>query len=142
VISRPPTAEEINVFDSLDERYAVEHFLGKDLDQAEALFRDNFLYYQEDLMWMGPKAFRFYLPAAINFLLGTESAGGSDAASSFCGVLEYRLDCDPAEIDAVGRVIREGILGILENFERFGCNREIYGDVAARFRALLSRLGA
>ena len=38
-----PTAEEINVFDSLDERHAVEVFLGKDLEQAEALFRENFL---------------------------------------------------------------------------------------------------
>ena len=55
--TRLPTAEEINVFDSLDERCAVKNFLGKDLDQAQALFREISLYYQEDLMWMGPKAF-------------------------------------------------------------------------------------
>lgn len=39
---RPPTEQEINVFDSLDERCAVRSFLGKDADQAQALFRENF----------------------------------------------------------------------------------------------------
>src|SRR6185437_15714897 len=62
MIPHLPTAEEINVFDSLDELDAVEHFLGKDLEQAQSLFRENFLRYQEDLMFMGPKAFQFYVP--------------------------------------------------------------------------------
>ena len=53
---RLPTAEEINVFDSLDERCAVKNFLGKNQEQAHSLFRENFLRYQEDLMWMGPIA--------------------------------------------------------------------------------------
>src|SRR5580704_9995421 len=75
-----PTEEEISVFDSLDERWAVIHFLGKDLEQAQALFRENFLHYQEALMWMGPKAFRFYVLAAIKYLLSEESNGNSDAA--------------------------------------------------------------
>jgi len=59
MVTRLPTAEEINVFDSLDERCAVKNFLGKDLEQARSLYRENFLKRQEDLMWMGPIAFRF-----------------------------------------------------------------------------------
>ena len=38
VDTQPPSAEEINVFDTLDERHAVEVFLGKDLEQAECFF--------------------------------------------------------------------------------------------------------
>jgi hypothetical protein len=57
---RPPTREEINVYDSLDERVAVERFLGKNLEEAEALFGENLCRYTEDLMWMGPVAFRYY----------------------------------------------------------------------------------
>lgn len=38
-----PTCREINVYDSLDERSACEHFLGKTLEEAEALFRENSL---------------------------------------------------------------------------------------------------
>jgi hypothetical protein len=138
--ARPPTAEEINVFDSLDERCAVENFLGKDLEQAQALFRENFRFYQEDLMWMGPTAFRFYVPAAINYLMSKDSDHDADAVSSFFGLIEFRLDTDAAEIASVGPVIREGILGILKDFDRYGCDGTIYGDVAARYRALLPRL--
>jgi hypothetical protein len=138
--TRLPTAEEINVFDTLDERHAVEVFLGKDLEQAEALFRENFLYYQEDLMFMGPKAFVFYVPAAIRYLLGAESSGDSDAANTFCGVIESRLDQEPDAISPVGPLIREGILGMLGDFDRYACDGAIYGDLAARCRDLLSRL--
>jgi hypothetical protein len=42
-----PTREEINVFDSLDERAACDHFLNKTLDEAEALFRENAIYFLE-----------------------------------------------------------------------------------------------
>lgn len=58
-----PTAEELNPYDDLDGRVACRHFLGKSLAEAEALFRENEIYYQEDLMWMGAKAFCFYVQA-------------------------------------------------------------------------------
>jgi hypothetical protein len=138
--TRLPTAEEINVFDTLDERHAVDVFLGKDLEQAEALFRENFLYYQEDLMFMGPKAFAFYVPAAIRYLLSADSSGDFDAANTFCGVIESRLDHEPGAISPVGPLIREGIVGMLGDFDRYGCDEAIYGDLAARYSDLLSRL--
>lgn len=142
--TRLPTAEEINVFNSLDERCAVKNFLGKDLEQAQTLFAENFLRYQEDLMWMGPKAFAFYVPAAINFLLSEESDNAADAVSSFHSLVEFRLEYEPAEIARVGSILRAGILGMLENFERYGFGGEaygdIYGDVAGRYRILLARL--
>jgi hypothetical protein len=140
--ARLPTAEEINVFDSLDERCAVENFLGKDLEQARSLFREDFRRYQEDLMFMGPLAFQFYVPAAIDYLLSEEADCAADAAVSFCGLIEYRLDYDAAAIAPVGPIIREGILGILRDVDRYGCDAAIHGDIAGRYRALLSRLGA
>jgi hypothetical protein len=136
-----PTERDINVFDSLDELHAVKNFLGKTLEQAQALFCENFLCYQEDLLFMGPKAFRFYVVAAINYLLSEEANDDPDAASSFCFLIEHRLEYEPTEIIPVGSIIREGILGILNDFDRYGCC-EIYGDVAERYRNLLSRLDA
>jgi hypothetical protein len=58
-IMQLPKKDEINVYGSLDEKRATEHFLGKTLEQAKSLFRMNNLCYFEDLMWMGPKAFNF-----------------------------------------------------------------------------------
>lgn len=137
---RLPTEGEINVFDSLDERFAVKNFLGKDLEEARSLFRENFLRYQEDLMFMGPKAFQFYVQAAIDYLCDSASSEDSDAVSSFCSLIECRLECDPDEILPVRAMIREGIVRILVSFERFGCDFEIYGDVASRYRSLLTKL--
>jgi hypothetical protein len=107
-LDRLPTAKEINLFDSLDERDAEKHFLGKSLDQAESLFRENFSVYQEDLMFMGPVAFRFYVPAAIRFLLSPESDFHSDAAYAFCDLIEYRLDHEPDSILSVAEDLRQG----------------------------------
>jgi hypothetical protein len=140
LVERLPTEKEINVFDSLDERVAVKHFLGKDQEQATSLFQENFLYYQEDLMWMGPIAFRFYVRAAIEYLLSEEADNDSDAVNTFCGLIEFRLTNDASEIAAAKTIICEAIRLILENFDRYGCAREVYGDVAKRYRDLLSRV--
>src|SRR4051812_31482907 len=94
---RPPA--EIDFRDPssqhLDERHAVEMFLGKTPEQAEAMFRENFLYYQEDLTYMRAPAFRFYLLPAIKYLLSNDASGNADAASTFSYVLEARLENDP-----------------------------------------------
>jgi hypothetical protein len=58
-----PSREDINGFDSLDERVACAHFRGKALDAAEALFRENSAYFEEDLPWMRSTAFRFHVEA-------------------------------------------------------------------------------
>lgn len=139
--SRLPSSEEINVFDSLDEQCAVRHFLGKSLEQAQALFRENFLYYQEDLMFMGPKGFCFYVTAAIGYLLSKESDGDSDAANTFCALIEFRLTHERAEISASEPAIRKAILGMLADFERYHCDSNIYGDLPKRYRKLLAKLG-
>ncbi len=36
-----PKEDEINVYDTLDERTALDHFLGKSIEQAEQLFIEN-----------------------------------------------------------------------------------------------------
>ncbi len=139
--SRLPSADELNVFDSLDERHAVEVFLGKDLDQAEALFRSNFLHYQDDLLFMGPRAFAFYALAALRYLRNSESSGDADAASTFCFLVEHRLEHEPASIAPVAPILRDVFAEMLGDFARFGCDEAIYGDLAGRYRTLLAPLG-
>ena len=73
-----PTREDINVYGSLDEQAACDHFFGENLKEAEDLFRENSQFYQEDLMWMGPRAFRYYVNAAINYLQSESAGGDSD----------------------------------------------------------------
>jgi hypothetical protein len=135
-----PTLTDINVYDSLDERSAVEHFLGKDVKQAEALFYDNFLYYQEDLMSMGPRAFCYYVEAALAYLLGPASNGDSDAVNCFCGIVEYQLENNGVAIKAARIRLHGAVCDILENFARYECDPEIYGDLPSRYRSLQLQL--
>jgi hypothetical protein len=135
-----PTANDINVYDSLDERSAVEHFLGKDLKQAEELFRQNFNYYQGDLMWMGPSAFCYYVDAAIAYLLSSAANDDSDAVNCFCGLVEFQLDGNAEAIaPACGR-LRQAVQTILKDFDRYNCDPQVYGDLPSRYRSLQLRL--
>jgi hypothetical protein len=131
-----PTRSDINVHDSLDERVACEHFLGKNLEQAEALFRENSVYFQEDLMFMGPAAFRVYVIAAINYIQSKEGAGDSDMVNCIASILEFRLHDEGEELRPVASQLL-GVCGyILSNYERFGLDSEIYGDLRPRFQGL------
>jgi hypothetical protein len=96
-----PTAADINVFDSLDERSAVEHFLGKDLAAAESMLRENFLYYQEDLLWMGRRAFEFYVQAAIRMGEAALATGDDDTVHDVRYVLDQRETVDPGSLEAI-----------------------------------------
>jgi len=109
-IMRLPTAEEINpIPDDLDGQHAVQHFLGKTLEEAEALFREDSITYQEDLMFMGPSAFRFYVQAAINYIQSEAATGDSDIVNCIAGILESRLEFEPDELVAVAERLAEDL---------------------------------
>lgn len=123
-----------------DERHAVKMFLGKTPEQAEAMFRQCFLSYQEDLTYMRAPAFRFYVLPAIKYLLSEDANGDSDAASTFCHVLESRLKDDAGALTPIAAIVLDAIDKILRDFDRFDCRPEIYGDVPSRYRAVVARL--
>ncbi|MDA1114820.1 MAG: hypothetical protein O3A95_11060, partial [Planctomycetota bacterium] len=131
-----PTREEINVYDTLDERSACEHFLGKTLDEAEALFRENSLYYQDDLLWMGPVGFRYYVTAAIRYIRSDAATGDSDIVSCFAGLLESRLESEPDEIRPVAERLEFVCRYIIDQYHKFEVTPEIYGDICVRLVAL------
>ncbi len=137
-----PSLTDINVFNSLDEQVAVAHFLGKDLKQAEELFRANFLGYQEDLMWMGPRAFCFYVDAAIAYLVSPEADDDADAINCFCGLVEFQLEYHRKGIEPAFGRLRAATIQILRDFVRFDCDPTIYGDLVSRYQTLLNQLTA
>lgn len=139
-MKRIPIESQINVFDSLDERWAVKNFLGKSLDEAEALFRENFIHYQEALMWMGPVAFAFYAKAAMQYLLSAQSTGNSDAASSFGVLIQFRLDHELEALIPVKTDLCEFIRNLLPEISRFDCDPTVYGDVAGKYKLILEKL--
>jgi hypothetical protein len=87
-----PTAKEIDPYNSLDGQAAAEHFSGKNLAEAEALFRENSPHYQEDLRWMGPVAFRFFAGEVIGIVESrSEKLGEMTGFSRPMGVMLLSL---------------------------------------------------
>jgi len=137
---KPPTREEIDVYHSLDGMTAWKHFRNKTLDQAEALFRENGLRYCQDLMWMGPKAFNFYLQAAYRYVQSGYSEGDSDMINCLSSVIEYRLNEKESSI-AAERVLQL-IEYVIDNYGKFEADVAIYGDLLAKYRQLREKVKA
>jgi hypothetical protein len=132
-----PTASEINPTPgNLDEQCAARNFLGKTLGQAEAMFREAALLYQEDLMFMGAPAFRFYVPAAINYIRSDAAAADSDMINCFAGILEFRLEYEAGEMVAVAPLLASACRHIVDGYERFDVTPAIYGDLRPRYKSL------
>jgi hypothetical protein len=132
-----PTLEEINVYDTLDERAAVENFLGKDRQAAEAMFRESFVHYQEDLMWMGPRAFCYYLPAALAYVVSDESIVGSIELGFLLNVIKFQLHDNEEAIAPVYPALGAGIDMVLDSSERFADDPVEFD----RWTALRARVG-
>ena len=123
-----PNRQEIKPHDDLDGRVACEHFFGKSLEEAEAMFRASPIYYQSDLMWMGAAAFRFYLPAVVRFVRH-ETSDISDFVAHFAGTLEFRLEYEPQKLAPVATPLTDLCYYIIEHWSSFAAGTEPYGDV-------------
>jgi len=140
-----PTRQEICPHDDLDGRVACEHFLGRNLVQAEALFRENSIYYQGDLMWMGVVAFRYYLPAVVLFVQSEAATDDSDFIAHFASTLEFRLEYEAQDLQPVAEQLALLCCYIIEHWSRFESGSEFYDDVRTRYQTLhqtFSRLAA
>ena len=74
---------------NLDAECAFRQFAGKSLGEAEDMFRENALYYQEDLISMPSIAFNCYAPVFAKYILSNYAESDSDGASSYlCMIIE------------------------------------------------------
>ena len=124
----------------LDEKCALDNFLGKSFQEAETLLMENAFYYREDFMCMGGKAFSFYFPAFFIYLKSPESNQDSDAVNAILGIVEFRLEWDLPSIKIVQYVILEMLNFILENYSKFDIDSEIYGDFQSELKKTIKRV--
>lgn len=139
-VMRPPTREEINVYDSLDEQSAVKHFLGKSIDEAEALFREDCCY-TEDLMWMGPVAFRYYINAAIQYVRSDAAARDANMVFGLAIALEFRIEYEPHELAPISLPLAEICAYVVDHSSKFELSA-YEEDLPARFVALRDKFSA
>ena len=113
----------------LDEKQAIEHFLGKTFDDAKKLFKKNDLYYADDLRWMEEKAFQFYLPAFIEFIMSDDRNVSSDTLTSFLSLLRSKLEYELDAIKSCRSILIKSLEYCIHNYSKFDVDIEIYGDL-------------
>lgn len=139
-----PSLEDISPTKGLDldEKCAIEHFLGKSIDEASLLFKDNALYYENDLMHMGGKAFAFYLPSLKPYLESSESDLDSDIVNSVLVTIRSRLEFDGESICLAKTSISDLLIYCLDNYPKFQVDVDIYGDLESELRRVLNDVQA
>jgi len=137
-----PTASELNPFpDDLDGQVAQRNFLGKTVEDAAQLFA-NHGGSVEDLMWMGPRAFVYYLPAALRYLEGvTANSDEWDVVDALPGTISFRLDHAPADIADAWSTIAHLCAYVLAHADRL-VDEWDRAEVSDRYRDLSARISA
>lgn len=124
----------------LDIPYAYRHFAGKTFEEAVALFRQNAICYQEDVMFMPRACLAYYAGAYVAYLLSEESKGDSDGASCFFGLAEVRADDIRADRQ-LARDFERCLKHLAERQAFYDADVSIYGDFTDRARKALDKLG-
>ncbi len=131
-----PTVQDINPNnDELFGSYAVEHFFGKTLEEAQVLILNNQFLYYDDLLFMGEKAFTFYAPAYCNYLMSCPP-GESDGISCFASLLDLKLKYASSSLVPIKQQLDRCLTHCIQNFDRFKADPEIYGNLRERLKAL------
>jgi len=138
-MTRLPSASDFNIHNSLDEIRACEHFLGKTIAEAERLLAEAPHYYDEDFIHMGPKAFDFYMQAAINCV---KVATDDDVIRAMRAAISTRFEINDLTL-GTERVL-EMINYIVEHFDQFGPDAQdtFFLDLKAAYVQLGERIRA
>ena len=120
----------------MDEACAYRNFAGKSFDEAVALFEQCALAYQEDLVYMPPACFKFYMQAYVSYLDSDAARGDSDGASCFFDVIKLRKKDVQADED-----LRTLLVQMLNQISKrqtwFDADEGIYGSFAERATSVI-----
>lgn len=120
-------------------QYAFKNFFGKTTKQAEELFEENALYYQEDLLSMPSIPFNYYVPPFTKYITSERARGDSDGASSFLHLIIELLASENSPADektmAILLTTAKTVAGKQDYYE---ADPDIYGDFSAFYTKILT----
>ena len=135
-----PSARDLNPFDDLDGQCAERHFLGRTVSEAVTLFVEEFSVYCADLFHMGVIAFKYYIPAAIEYADSDAAKYDCDVAGELPSLLNHRWHHEYSELGELRELFRgycHSEIGRISNM-----NFEFHSDcrLERQFRRYLERL--
>lgn len=131
-----PSEEEWgNYKEDLDRKYAHKMFSGKSHEQVISRFEDNIIEAVDELRFMPPIPFRYYMLALRNYMVSKLVLANpmvSDAASCFLRLVAEKLRETPNFIFPIIGDLMPAIEYVATNQKLFDADIDIYGDFAEK----------
>jgi hypothetical protein len=89
-------------------------------------------------MWMGPAAFAFYLQAAVYYLQSEKSAGDAHFVDCLYEIVVFRFK--EKEFSLAIDIVNRMIDCVIDDYEKFKVNRDVYGDLLEKYKRLRTQL--
>jgi len=125
----------------LDIACAYRNFLGKNLEEARALFVENAFRYEGDLKFMPYACFQYYLRAYLNYLTSDDSQGDADGASCFFGLINQRSP-ELANNRELRQQVCETLAHVGTRQDWYDADEEIDGSFREKAAELLEKLNS
>lgn len=125
--------------DSLDEEHAYKQFFGLSVSEAQKKFKENALFYQEDLYYMPLAVFSYYVYAYINHIISEDSFEDSDGASAFMSLVLWQLEDESEYIiddELMKKLIKTSEL-VSNRQEYYDADVDIYGSFKETYEKIL-----
>ncbi len=138
-----PTEKDFYFDGCVDEKYAIQHYLGKDIDFAEQRYYSYYpLAIFQDFSLVGAKATLYYLFGAYRYLQSEHSIDEPDIYAALPDLLETKLLEDPESFIIVADYLISFCIWAVENYNKFDADVDIYGDVKEKYLALQNNIHA
>lgn len=136
----PTEAEWGDYQADLDQKYAHDLFAGHTNEDMQPHFYRNVIERSDELRWMPEMPFRYYMLGFRDFVMAGKFAHveSSDAASCFLGLIEEKLENQPAHILPIMPELLPAIRHVGKNQTSFDADENIYG----KFLEKLARIEA
>ncbi len=134
-----PSKDDFYYDGDLDERWAIEHYLGKDITFTEQRYYSlDPLSMLHDFTLVGARAFRYYIFGAFRYLQDPRSANECDVYASLPEIVTKKIDEEALAFTPLKKYLIDFCQWAVENYRKFDVEPyiDIYGDVRSRYTEL------
>ncbi len=134
-----PTVGDFYYDGDVDEKWAIDHYLGKDIDFTEKRYYTfNPLSISQDFNLVGAKAYRYYIFGAFRYLQSNYSKGEPDVYAALPESILGKIDENADAFTPLKNYLIKFCKWAITNHSKFDVNKysDIYGDVRAKYKEL------
>ena len=134
-----PSSEDFYYDGEPDEKWAREHYFGKDIEFARKRYHTYCsLSVLHDWSHVGVFAFRYYILGACRYLQDEKSRDDADVYNALAELLLRKFVEHPQELKIISTYVSNFSQWAIDNYEKFGVSEyeDIYGDVKEKYRKL------